>query len=584
MRAGPIAGWRRIGLSGLILSAAALPGPEALAQAQIQGQTQGQGQVPRMAPITFGSTDPSSAQGAGSFGGPALRGGDASGSTGAAATSGDPAATEADSLTGTRPRTRSGGSALSGSSTASNNRAPTNLLRQRAIPPRRFGSATTRQTRSITQAPPPDLRLSPVIRAAVVGVPLPAEVAPPNLLPLAGQTTPGAVLGAALRRPLAVDDAYAPLGIRLGTFTILPVLQQSVGYDTNPDQITRTRAKGSAALRTDGEINFRSDWSSSELAGELRGGYLDFPDNQGASRPNGAGAVRLRLDANRDTRVDVETRFLIDTQRSGTPDLNATLAARPLVTTYGTTVGVTETFNRLDVSLRGLVDRSEFEDATLSNGATLIQSDRNQTQYGLRLRAGYEISPVVAPFVDVLADTRVYDRRIDSAGIRRDSDGITVTGGARIALTRFLTGEISAGLQHRTYVDPTLKDLTAPIVNAALVWLASPLTTVRLNAATGIVETSVVGSSGVLTQAATLEVQHDLLRNLSVTLGTGYLASDYDRVNITERGFSVTARLDYRFNRWLSMRGSYIYQQVTTSTAGSSFRANTWLLGLRVTP
>ena len=96
-----------------------------------------------------------------------------------------------------------------------------------------------------------------------------------------------------------------------------------------------------------------------------------------------------------------------------------------------------------------------------------------------------------------------------------------------MALTRFINGEVSAGLQHRTYVDPGLKDLTAPIINAALIWTASPLTTVRLNAATGIIETAVPGSSGVLTKAVTLEVQHDLLRNLSITLGGGYLASDY---------------------------------------------------------
>lgn len=584
MRAGPIAGWRRRGLHGLILTAAvALPGSQAEAQSS---------QTPRPATPTFGSTNPSSATGAGTAGGPTLRGSGASGdaSTGAASPS-DGAFSQTDDGSARNPaRRRSLAPVARPATSAGNNRNPTDLLRLRAIPPRRFGVSTARPVRSIVQTPPPDLRLTPVIRNAVVGAPLPTpSPVPPSapsltLLPLAGIGTPGAFLGAALRRPLAVDEAYAPLGIKLGTFTFLPVFQQSVGYDTNPDQITADRAKGSLALRTEGELAFRSDWSSHELAGELRGGYLDFPDNQAASRPNGAGTVRLRLDANRSTTLDVETRFLVETQRPGSPDINATLSNRPIVASYGTTIGVTETFNRLQVSLRGLIDRSEFESATLSNGAILNQSDRNLNQYGLRLRASYEISPVISPFVDVLADTRVYDLRTDSNGIRRNSDGITVTGGARVALTRFVNGEVSAGLQHRTYVDPGLKDLTAPIVNAALIWTASPLTTVRLNAATGIIETAVPGSSGVLTKAVTLEVQHDLLRNLSITLGGGYLASDYDRVNITERGFSATARLDYRFNRWLSMRGSYIYQQIDSTSAGSSFSANTWLLGLRVTP
>ncbi|MBO1021324.1 outer membrane beta-barrel protein [Methylobacterium sp. SD274] len=584
MRAGPTAGWRRTGLRSLILTAAvALPGVQA--QAQSRPATQ-------LATPTFGSTNPSSATGAGTTGGPTLRGSGASGdaSTGAASPSDGAFSQTDDGSAGTAARRRSPSPVPPVASSAGNNRNPTDLLRMRAIPPRRFGVATTRPVRSIVRTPSPDLRLTPVIRSAVVGAPLPTpSPAPPlapslTLLPLAGISTPGAFLGSALRRPLVVDEAYAPLGIKLGTFTFLPVFQQSVGYDTNPDQITPNRAKGSLALRTEGELAFRSDWSSHELAGELRGGYLDFPDNQAASRPNGAGTVRLRLDANRSTTVDVETRFLVDTQRPGSPDINATLSNRPIVASYGTTIGVTETFNRLQVSLRGLIDRSEFESATLSNGAILNQSDRNLNQYGLRLRASYEISPVISPFLDVLADTRVYDLRTDSNGIRRNSDGITVTGGARVALTRFVNGEVSAGLQHRTYVDPGLKDLTAPIINAALIWTASPLTTVRLNAATGIIETAVPGSSGVLTKAVTLEVQHDLLRNLSITLGGGYLASDYDRVNITERGFSATARLDYRFNRWLSLRGSYIYQQIDSSSAGSSFSANTWLLGLRVTP
>ncbi|WP_375409278.1 outer membrane beta-barrel protein [uncultured Methylobacterium sp.] len=479
---------------------------------------------------------------------------------------------------------RSGAGRTGGVTSGINNRAPSNFLRQRAAPPRRPGSATVGLTRLVTQVPPPDLRLSPIIQNPVVGVPLPAASFAPNLLPLAGLSTPGAVLNAALRRPLTVDDAYAPLGLRVGTFTVLPSLQQSIGYDTNPEQVVNRSARGSAALRTDAELNFRSDWSAHELAGELRGGYSGYPDNQSANRPNGAGNVRLRLDANRDTRIDVEGRFLIDTQRAGSPDLNATVAGRPIIASYGTTIGLTETFNRLQVSLRGLIDRSEFEDARLSNGTVLSQADRNLNQFGLRLRAAYEISPVISPFVDLLGNTRVYDQRFDSNGIRRDSDGVTLSAGAAFALTRFVAGEISAGFEHRTYEDPSLRDLTAPVINASLIWTASPLTTVRLTAATGIVETSLVGSSGVRTQVATLEVQHDLLRNLSLTVGGSYLTSDYDRIAISEQGFSATARLDYRFNRWLTMRGSYIYQQINSTTSGASFSSNTWLLGLRVNP
>ncbi|GJD70944.1 hypothetical protein MMMDOFMJ_3898 [Methylobacterium gnaphalii] len=484
------------------------------------------------------------------------------------------------------PRFRSAAPPVSGITGARGAAAPASLLRQRAAPPRRFGVPTRVLTRARTQDFVTDLRLTPVIQTPVSGLPLPAAVPLPTAIPLLGLSNPGRLLLAApgLRQPGEADPAYAPLGIKLGTMTFLPAFTQSVGYDTNPDQTTTRAAKGSVALRSDAELLFRSDWSSSELSGELRGGYSDYPDNQMANRPNASGVTRMRIDVNRDTRVDLETRFLLDTQRTGSPDLGAAATSRPIFATYGASAGVTENFNRIQVTLRGAIDRQVFDDARLADGTPLIQSDRNANQYSVRLRAGYEISPVITPFVETLLDTRIYDTPVDQQGFRRDSDGIGFTAGATVNLTRFVSAEVSAGLQRRDYVDPKLRAITAPILNAALIWQASPLTTVRISQQTGVIETSVAGSSGVFTDAATLEVQHDLLRNLSITVGGGYLSSDYQGVQIKERGFSALARVDYRFNRWLTLRGSYVYQQITSTDPTSSFSDNIFLLGMRINP
>ncbi|MDP4002266.1 outer membrane beta-barrel protein [Methylobacterium sp. NEAU K] len=489
-------------------------------------------------------------------------------------------------------RVTTGGQRTGGSTTAPNNLAPTILLRSRAAPPRRIGSATRKVTQEVTQVPPPALRLTPIVRQAVVGVPVQPATGPVRpilpflaISPALGLLTPGFILGTDLARPIPTDPAYAPLGYRIGTFTVLPSFAQSVGYDSNPDQTSRQLAKGSAALRTEAAVDFQSDWSSSSFQGALRGSYLETPQNEAASRPAADGTVRLRIDANRDLHIDAEGRFLVDTQRTSSPNLQAASAtSRPLLAVYGASLGATETFNRLSVTLRGSVDRSEFDNARLSDGTIINQSDRNLNQYSLQLRTAYEITPDLSPFVDILGDTRVYDMRRDASGVRRDSDGIAFMLGASFGLARSVTGEISAGIQHRSYVDPTLRDINAPLVNAALVWSMSPLTTVRLTAATGVTETTVVGSSGILTDVATLEVQHDLLRNLSIVVGGSFLRNDYQGSTIRESGFSATARLDYRFTRWLTLRGTYIYQQIDSTVAGSSFRENTFLLGLRVNP
>ena len=112
----------------------------------------------------------------------------------------------------------------------------------------------------------------------------------------------------------------------------------------------------------------------------------------------------------------------------------------------------------------------------------------------------------------------------------------------------------------------------------------SPLTTVRLTAATGVTETTIQGSSGILTDVATLEVQHDLFRNLSIVLGGSFLRNAYQGSTIRETGVSATARLDYHLTRWLTLRGTYIYQEIHSTVAGSSFSDNTVLFGVRVNP
>nr|WP_137827355.1 outer membrane beta-barrel protein [Methylobacterium sp. L1A1] len=494
-----------------------------------------------------------------------------------------PAATEDDSVA-RLPRFRTGSPTTGG---ASVNGARPSLLRQRAAPARRLGSPTKQVTQIRTQQSTTDLRLSPVIQSPVSGIPLPTSIAPLGLVNPAGILGLGLGLGfgnAFRAGPNAVDPAYAPLGYRLGTFTILPAFTQSLGYDTNPNQTVARAAQPSLILRSEAELSVRSDWSQAEFTSEMRGSYLEYPDNPDASRPNAVGVSRLRVDANRDTRIDVETRFLVDTQRTGSPDLNAATATRPLFASYGATVGVQQNFNRLQLSLRGSIDRQVFEDARLSNGAVIRQSDRDANQYGLRLRAGYEVSPVFTPFVETLIDTRIYDTPVDQAGLRRDSDGIAFTAGASIEINRALTAEISAGLQLRSYVDRALRPIDAPLVNTALVWAVSPLTTVRFNQQTGVIETSVPGSSGAFTDVASLEVQHDLFRNLSINLGATYLANTYEGVRIRERGYSAFARLDYRFNRWLTFRGSYIWSTLTSTGANSSYEGHAVLLGVRVNP
>lgn len=384
------------------------------------------------------------------------------------------------------------------------------------------------------------------------------------------------------RRPVADLDPYAPIGLRLGSVVLKPSLTTGIGYDTNPERSAGSTRKGSPFSRTDGEVEIQSDWNVHELKGKLRGGYSEYFRNRDASRPDGEGQLDLRLDASRDTRILLETRAKLDTQRPGSPDLTAAVTGRPLVYQYGASAGVTHDFNRLQMTLRGSVDRSDYEDGKLSNGGTVSQRDRNQTQLGLRLRAAYEVTPGFKPFVQGEIDTREFDQAVDSSGYRRSSDGATGRVGSTFEISRQLTGEVSVGYQDRKYDDNRLRNLKGLIGDAAILWSPTPLTTVTLRGTSELGDTTIAGSSGTAARRVSLEIAHALRRNLTVTGLASFGRTEYDGQGLREDFSSYGARVEYKLTRTFSVRASFTQERLNSTAQGADYTANVAQVGLRV--
>lgn len=413
--------------------------------------------------------------------------------------------------------------------------------------------------RGVTQrqfrAPPP----------AVTTLPVPMPAAPPPR-----------------RRTAIEEDPWAALGLRVGGVTLKPAITPFFGYDTNPERSATPGTKGSAFGRYEGELAVQSDWRVHELSGRLRGGYTDFFRNREASRPDAQGNLDLRLDASRDTRILLETRLNLDTQRPGSPDLTANVQGRPLVWQYGGSAGITHDINRLQLTLRGSVDRSDYEDARLSSGALLSQKDRNLTDYGLRLRAAYEVTPGFKPFVQAEIDQRDFDETVDSNGYRRSSDGMTARLGSTFEISRQLTGEVSGGYQNRRYEDGRLKDLRGFVGDASILWSPTALTTVTLRGTAELGDTTIAGSSGTTVRRATLEVAHALRRNFTITGFTNFSRTEYEGQGLREDYTNIGAQLEYKLTRTFAIRASFTHEMLNSSATGADYTANVSQLGLRV--
>ncbi len=399
-------------------------------------------------------------------------------------------------------------------------------------------------------------------------------------------------------------DPYAPTGVRVGSFEVFPAVEIIGGYNTNPGSEPSGKAAWLYTIAP--EVLLRSDWSRHSLNAELRGSYTGYtPDETPTlSRPYLNGKVDGRIDATRDTHIDLSGRLLVSTDNPGSPNLQAGLAKLPIYTTFGGSAGITHRFNRFELAVKGDAQRTAYQDSELTDGSTSSNKDRNYDQYGGTVRGTYELTPALKPFVEVGADTRIHDIEPDVYGYQRNSKGVTGKVGTTFELTGELTGEASIGYTHRSYDDPRFGGLDGLIGDASLIWTADALNTLNLTASSSVGESSVAGVSGVLYRSVGLQYDHSFRRWLigSVKLGFGvdtYKGGSGDSSTsvicdcvITTPGETTPDRQDlrysagfgltYKLSRELWLKGEFRQDWVRSNVTGVDYDASTFLLGARL--
>ena len=177
------------------------------------------------------------------------------------------------------------------------------------------------------------------------------------------------------------------------------------------------------------------------------------------NRPDFTGHIDGRLDVTDDTHITSEVRLRVATDNPGSPNIQAGLASYPVYATFGGTFGVDQKFNRLEFAAGGTVDRTVYQNSTLTDGTIASNADRDFNQYGGVGRVSYDLMPGLKPFVEIEGDSRFHDQQIDNSGYARNSNGGYAKAGTSFEFSRLLTGEISVGFAARNYADPRLSRL-----------------------------------------------------------------------------------------------------------------------------
>jgi hypothetical protein len=404
----------------------------------------------------------------------------------------------------------------------------------------------------------------------------------------------GSVVGQPPRKRLrADDDPFGAVGDYAGAVLIKSAVEISGGYDSNPARLQNPR--GSALYVIAPEFLAVTDWERHAVVADLRGSFTGYgtqlpPQIDGAvnpaptdlDRPDFTGHVDGRLDVSRDLRLTAQSRLRVATDNPGSPNVQAGLARYPLFAAYGGTLGVDQTFNRLQLSAGATVDRTAFQQSKLTDGTFSSNDDRNLNQYGGVGRVSYDLLPGVKPFGEIQGDSRVHDIALDRSGFMRDSAGGYAKAGTSFELTRLLTGEISIGYATRTYVDSRLNRLEGLLTTASLVWAVTPLTTAKFLSDTQVAETTLAGASGTLVHTYTVEVDHDFRRWLTAIGKFTYGTLDYQGVGRNDTTYALEGNLIYKLSRSLWVKGTLRHDILVSNVIGADSSATVVMLGVRL--
>jgi hypothetical protein len=384
------------------------------------------------------------------------------------------------------------------------------------------------------------------------------------------------------RRPFPEDKPFDPLGVQVGAFNFRPAMDYTRGWDGNAARNSAPPRQSSWFNIYSPELLANSNWDRHELTASIRGSYVTYDTMHQLDRPTAEVRLNGRVDVTRDTRIDLEGRYLLFTDYLGSPNIQAGLAHLPIGMDYGATVGLSQHFNRFDVTLKGLFDRTVYNDSVFTDGSTSSNAGRNFNRYGAQLRTSYEVTPGVKPFVEVGADRRQYDLEIDAGGNNRTSLGRYGKVGTSFELRPTLTGEASFGYLARSYEDPTLEEVRGWTTDAAIVWWPSALTSVKLISSTTTAEQTTVGVSAAFTRDTTIQVDHAFRRWLIATVRFGRGFDDYVGSTREDIRYVASVGLAYYLSRELVLKGEFRQDWRFSNTPGNDYFANVWLVGLRL--
>lgn len=388
-------------------------------------------------------------------------------------------------------------------------------------------------------------------------------------------TAPGVTVASRAR------TEYDPPGVRVDSFILHPQLEEGFGYDSNV--LGSAAARGSWLIGSRPSLLVNSDWSRGGLGGYVGADNESYFGQPKQSFTNWTASLGGVVPVGRDALTISVAHFALHQSRT---DLDALPSDEPIgYQVEDARASYLATFGRLSIT-PGVAFSAYRYDATTIFGVPVSQAYRNRDVLRGDVTTRYELSPDRNALL-VLRALNVHYVAPQAGQPTRNSTGYEVLVGLSDDSDGMWRYRLLVGWEDRVFAAPGYKAHQAPIVEAALIWAPTGMTTVTAKATRSIEDAAQEGVAGFTYTAARLVVDHELYRNVLLRAYAGVQQANFLQGGGTSSGVSAGGGVTWLVNRHVRVSATYDFTDQHGSTSPSvqtvgNFTRNVGLLTLRL--
>ena len=376
--------------------------------------------------------------------------------------------------------------------------------------------------------------------------------------------------------PPPVDEKTAGIGI--GSMTLRPALTETVG--TEGDRSGKTKSSRSY-IQSGFRGALTSNWSRHSLDIEADATWQKTLSGLRKDDPEGKINATLKLDLSDNMIATLKAGYSLGREDVSAANAIANAATQAEIEQYTLNAELTRDLGVLRTTAGVDFARSVYGPAVLENGTLSSQADRNENTVTVRGRVGYELSPLLLPFIEASVGRTIYDNEKDALGYQRDSTNYALKGGLAADFGEKLRGELATGYATTRFEDGRLAAIDAWTIDGKANWSPQRGTDVELGLQTLIEPSTTAGASGSVAYTANVALTQAILERLTGRATLAGTARDYSLSGVQNQYVTTTsAGLTWNVSRSIDLNADVAWENTRQKGSPTS---DTFTAGIGLT-